>query len=169
MPIPCTRASRWPRLFANSAAAIFIAASGTTNIVYGFGKGDSLATSLVWAAGAVAIVLALSWPALIRSVDAKRWSAAAISLVALMLSGAYSVTAALGSAAGGRANAAAIEVATADARARAFAIRRGRGAVSPHCVWREHRSVRSARYSLGLGVTVRGRSRGVLKQSSIAR
>jgi hypothetical protein len=45
MPIPCTRALRWPRLFANSAAAIFIAASGTTNIVYGFGKGDTLATS----------------------------------------------------------------------------------------------------------------------------
>jgi hypothetical protein len=66
----------------------------------------------------VAIVLALSWPALIRSVDAKQWSAAAISLVALMLSGAYSVTAALGSAAGGRANAAATEVATADARAK---------------------------------------------------
>jgi hypothetical protein len=123
MPITCTRASRWPRLFANSAAAIFIAASGTTNIVYGFGKGDTLATSLVWAsvAGAVAIVLALSWPALIRSLDQKRWSAAAISLVALLLSGTYSVTAALGSAASGRANAAATETANVDARAKAQA------------------------------------------------
>ena len=62
-------------------------------------KGDRPATSLVWAgvAGAVAIVFALSWPALIRSVDAKRYSAALIALVAMLLSGAYSVTAALGS------------------------------------------------------------------------
>jgi hypothetical protein len=104
-----------PARCAYTASAIFISASGLTNL------------------------------ALIRSVDAKRWSAAAIPLVALMLLGAYSVTAALGSAAGGRANAAAIEVATADARARAFAVRRGRGAVSPHCVWRDHRSIRSAR------------------------
>ena len=72
-------------------------------------------------AGAVAIVFALSWPALIRSVDARRWSAALISLVALALSGAYSVTAALGSASGGRVNAAAIETATTDARTKAQA------------------------------------------------
>src|SRR5438477_7941125 len=45
-------------------------------------------------------VFALSWPALIRSVDARRWSATLISLVALTLSGAYSITAALGSASG---------------------------------------------------------------------
>jgi hypothetical protein len=56
MPIPCTRASRWPRLFANSAAAIFIAASGTTNVVYGFGKGNSLATSCC------GLVLPAPWP-----------------------------------------------------------------------------------------------------------
>jgi hypothetical protein len=82
-----------------------------------------LATSLVWAgvAGAVVIVLALSWPALIRSVEAKQWSAAAISLVALLLSGAYSVTAALGSAAGARASATATETATTVARAKAQA------------------------------------------------
>jgi hypothetical protein len=39
-----------------------------------------------------------------------------VALVALVLAGAYSVTAALGSAAGGRANAATTETATADAR-----------------------------------------------------
>ena len=79
------------------------------------------ATSIVWSgvAGAVAIVFALSWPALIRSVDAKRYSAALIALVAMLLSGAYSVTAALGSASGGRANAAATETATTDARTKA--------------------------------------------------
>jgi hypothetical protein len=103
--IPIATASPWPARAAYFSASIFIGASGTTNVVYGFSRGDTLATSLVWAgvAGAVAIVFALAWPALIRSVDAKRWSAALISLVALVLAGAYSVTAALGSAAGGRA------------------------------------------------------------------
>jgi hypothetical protein len=115
--------SPWPARCAYLSSAIFIVASGMTNIVYGFGKGDSLATSCVWAgvAGAVAIVLALSWPALIKSVDARRWSAAMFSLMALLLSGAYSVTAALGSAAGARAMAAATETATTDARANAKA------------------------------------------------
>src|SRR6476660_8755619 len=123
MLIATTTASPWPGRCAYISATIFIAASGATNVVYGWSKGDSLATSLVWAgvAGAVAIVFALSWPALIRSVDAKRWSAALISLVALVLAGTYSVTAALGSAAGGRANAAATETATTDARTKAQA------------------------------------------------
>lgn len=123
MTIPIATASPWPARAAYFSAAIFIAASGTTNIVYGWSKGDLLATSLVWAgvAGAVAINFALSWPALIRSVDAKQWSAALISLVALVLAGAYSVTAALGSAAGGRANAAATETATTDPRMKAQA------------------------------------------------
>jgi hypothetical protein len=121
--IPIATASPWPARAAYFSAAIFIATSATTNIVYGWNKGDSLVTSLVWAgvSGAVAIVFALAWPALIRSVDAKRWSAALISLVALLLAGAYSVSAALGSAAGGRANAAATETATADARTKAQA------------------------------------------------
>ena len=123
MTIPTTTASPWPARCAYISAAIFTAASGLTNLTYGWQKGDTLATSLVWSgvAGAVAIVFALSWPALIRSVDARRWSAALISLVALALSGAYSVTAALGSASGGRVNAAAIETATTDARTKAQA------------------------------------------------
>jgi len=121
--------SPWPARCAYLSSAIFIGASGTTNVVYGFGKGDSLATCCVWAgvAGAVAIVLALSWPALIRSVEAKRWSAALISLVALLLSGTYSVTAALGSAAGGRANAAATEAARIDACTHTSRIRHREG------------------------------------------
>jgi hypothetical protein len=105
------------------SATIFIGASGATNLTYGWQKGSDLASSCVWAAvaGAVAIVFALSWPALIRSVDARRYSAALIALAAMLLSGAYCVTAALGSAAGGRANAAATETATTDARAKAQA------------------------------------------------
>jgi hypothetical protein len=121
--IPTTAASPWPARAAYFSASIFISASGVTNVIYGFNKGDNLATSLVWAgvAGAVAIVFALAWPALIRSVDAKRWSATLISFVALLLAGTYSVTAALGSAAGGRANVAAAETAATDTRIKAQA------------------------------------------------
>ena len=121
MPIPITAASPWPARCAYLSAAIFTAASGTTNLIYGWQKGTDLPTSLVWGAvsGGVSIVFALSWPALIRSVDAQRYGAALIALVAMLLSGAYSVTAALGSAAAGRTNAAAAETATWDARAKA--------------------------------------------------
>src|SRR5947207_12938376 len=91
MTTPTTTASPWPARCAYISAVIFTAASGLTNLAYGWQKGDTLATSLVWSgvAGAVSIVFALSWPALIRSVDARRWSATLISLVALTLSGAY--------------------------------------------------------------------------------
>ena len=73
MTIHIATASPWPARAAYFSAAIFIAASGTTNVLYGWSKGDSLATSLVWAgvAGAVAIIFALAWPALIRSVDGR--------------------------------------------------------------------------------------------------
>ena len=78
---------------------------------------------LTWAAvaAAVAIIFSLSWPALIRSLEARRWSAAVVTLAALLLSGAYSVTAALGSAAGGRADAATIETEITGTRKRAQA------------------------------------------------
>ena len=121
MSIPTTTASPWPSRAAYFSAAIFIGASGATNILYGWQKGTDLPTSLVWAAvaGAVAIVFALAWPAVLKSLEAKRWSAAALSLFALVLAGSYSVTAALGSAAGGRMNAATAETATKDDRKKA--------------------------------------------------
>ncbi len=83
--------------------------------------GLDLGSSVVWASvsAAVSIVFALSWPALIRSLDAKQWSRALIVLVALILTGAYSISAALGSAMGGRANAAAEERSITDARTKA--------------------------------------------------
>jgi hypothetical protein len=115
--------SGWPAGLAFLASAIFASASAGTNLFYGWGKGISLCDSLVWAGVSlgVSIVFALSWPALIRSLDAKRYGAAAIAFVAMVLSGAYSVTAALGSASGGRTNAAAAETATTDARTKAQA------------------------------------------------
>ena len=66
MTIHIATASPWTVRAAYFSAAIFIAGSGTTNVTYGCSKGDTLATSLVWAG----VVFALSWPALIRSVDA---------------------------------------------------------------------------------------------------
>jgi hypothetical protein len=53
-----------------------------------------------------------------KALDAKRWSVAFVSLVALVLAGSYSVTAALGNASGGRINTAASETAATDARAK---------------------------------------------------
>jgi hypothetical protein len=121
--IPTTTASPWPPRAAYFSAAVFIGASGATNVIYGWQKGTDLPTSFVWAgvAGAVAVIFALSWPALIRSVEARRWSAALVSLLALVLAGTYSVTAAVGSAAGGRTNAATQETAVTDVRTKAQA------------------------------------------------
>ncbi|RTL67522.1 MAG: hypothetical protein EKK41_16870 [Hyphomicrobiales bacterium] len=118
-----TSASRWPARAAWLSAAIFSTASISTNTVYGWSKGTDLPTSIIWAgvAAAVAVVFGLSWPALIQAVERRRWSAALVALAALLLSGAYSVTAALGSASGGRTQAANEEKDTTDARARAQA------------------------------------------------
>ena len=65
MSIPIATASPWPARAAYLSAAIFSAASGITNLNYGWSKGSDPASSLVWAgvAGAVAVVFALSWPA----------------------------------------------------------------------------------------------------------
>ena len=66
----------------------------------------------------VSIVFALSWPAVLISLDRKQWSRAAMAFVALLLTGTYSVSAALGSAMGGRANAAIEQQDKADNRAK---------------------------------------------------
>jgi hypothetical protein len=98
-------------------------ASAGTNLHYGISKGADAASSVVWGAVSVAvsIVFALSWPSVIKAVERKQWTLVPMALAALILTGAYSVTAALGSASGGRTNAAALETATTDARAKAQA------------------------------------------------
>ena len=123
MSVPTAAAGPWPARCAYISAAIFLAASGTANVVYGYSKGSDLASSLVWAgvAGAVALLAALAWPAFIRSIEARRWSAAAMAFVALALATTYSTVAALGSAAGARMQAAASETATTGIRQRAEA------------------------------------------------
>jgi DNA-binding transcriptional regulator YiaG len=111
-------ASPWPSRAAYAASAVFLAASGSINVTYGWAKGETFASSLTWAAvsAGVAVVFALAWPALIR---ARSWSEIGVALAALTLAGSYSITAALGSAAGSRYNAATTEQSTTDARKRA--------------------------------------------------
>ena len=83
----------WPVRLAYFAAGLFTAASGGTNLTYGSSKGSDLPTSLVWAAVsiAVSIVFALSWPAVIRSIDARQWTRAIMVMIALLITGAYFV------------------------------------------------------------------------------
>ncbi len=111
----------WPARLAYAAALIFTAASGTTNLLYGWSKGTDFGSSLVWATVSlgVSIVFSLSWPAFIRATDDKQNVRAFIILIGLLLTGTYSVSAALGSAYGGRVQASVNETEKADARAKA--------------------------------------------------
>lgn len=114
----------WPARAAYASAIIFIAASGGTNLIYGWNKGTDLASSLVWAAVSVgvSIIFALSWPALSRNVENRSASRAVLIFVGMLLTGTYSVVAALGSASGGRTEAAAQEGYASSARARSQAV-----------------------------------------------
>ena len=94
MTIVSTRAATsWQARTCYIAAALFTLASGGTNLTYGWGKGSDPASSLVWAAVSVgvSIIFAFSWPALINSLDRKQWARAVMVLVALVVTGAYSV------------------------------------------------------------------------------
>ena len=111
----------WPARLAYAAALIFTAASGTTNLLYGWGKGTDFGSSLVWATVSlgVSIVFSLSWPAFIRATDQTQHVRAFIILVGLLLTGTYSVSAALGSAYGGRVQASTVQTDRDAARAKA--------------------------------------------------
>jgi hypothetical protein len=91
------RAPTWPAHLSFLAAGLFTLASGGTNLFYGIAKGTDAASSLVWATVSigVSIIFALSWPAFIVSLDRRQWARAALVLIALFLTGTYSVTAAL--------------------------------------------------------------------------
>jgi hypothetical protein len=118
MLTPTPAGAAWPARLAYCAAATFTLASAGTNLNYGISKGADTATSVVWAAVSVAvsIVFALSWPAVIKAVERRQWAMVPMGVAALLLTGAYSVTAALGSASGGRANASATEQLITDQR-----------------------------------------------------
>jgi hypothetical protein len=121
MTVQTPGGSPWPARCAYTAAGLFSAASSITNLLYGIAKGTDFGTSLVWGAvsAAASIVFALSWPSVLISADRKQWSRTAMAFVALLLTGTYSVTAALGSAVGGRASAAIEEQAANDRKAKA--------------------------------------------------
>lgn len=113
-----------PRLASNishGVALTLLAASATMNTAYGWSKGDTFATQCVWAAIAAgsAIIFTLAFPALTKAFENRNWSAVLVALLGLVLFGAHNVTAALGSAAGGRTNAATAEADTADIRNKA--------------------------------------------------
>ncbi len=88
--------SAWQTKCCYTAASLFSGASGLTNLLYGIAKGTDFSTSLVWGAVSVgvSVVFALAWPALLMSIDRRRWSRATMVLIALLLTGAYSVSAA---------------------------------------------------------------------------
>jgi hypothetical protein len=100
--------SHIPSTLAITAAVIFTLASAATNLFYGISKGIDLPSSIVWGSVAVAasIGLALAPSAFLVSLSTKRYPAALIAFLAVLIFGAYSVTAALGSASGGRVSAA---------------------------------------------------------------
>ena len=110
MPIPTTTASPWPARCAYISAAIFTAASGLTNLIYGWQKGD---TSRPRSCGRGSPGPSPSCSPSLAGPDSSRLiagsgRAALISLVALLLSGRVQlISAALGSASGGPDNAAA--------------------------------------------------------------
>jgi hypothetical protein len=116
--VDTTLAVCWPARLAYAAALLFSAASTITNFLYGIAKGTDFGTSLIWAtvSVAVSIVFALSWPALMLSIESRSWSRVLATLFALLLTGSYSITAALGSASGGRTNAAMAEHAITEQR-----------------------------------------------------
>jgi uncharacterized membrane protein len=112
--------SHVPSTLAVAAAVIFTLASAATNLFYGINKGIDLPSSIVWGSVAVAasIGLALAPSAFFLTLAGKRYTAAATALVAALVFGAYSVTAALGSASGGRMTAATEADEISQARAR---------------------------------------------------
>jgi hypothetical protein len=58
MPVNVSSASSWPCRAAYAASAVFLAASGCINTVYGWSKGETLAGSLTWAGVSAAVAVA---------------------------------------------------------------------------------------------------------------
>jgi hypothetical protein len=83
--------------------------------------GDDWALAGTWGGVAIAasLVTALAFPAVLRALEDRKWSRAAMATMALTLCGSYSVSAALGSASGSRINAARTEQSDQGSRARA--------------------------------------------------
>jgi hypothetical protein len=113
----------WPSRLAYAASLLFTFTSAATNAVYGFNRGADLPSALIWLLVSVAasVVFALSVPALLKSLAARKWAQALLVCIGFVVCGSYSVVAALGSASGGRADAAQFETAMTSNRVRAQA------------------------------------------------
>lgn len=87
-----------------TAGVAFLFASAVTNWTYATSRTSDPIQSLVWGSVAVAAsaILALAPSAFIKSLQQRAFGAAVLAVVATILFGAYSVTAALGSATGNR-------------------------------------------------------------------
>lgn len=102
-PIHKRRASI-PTFLAYLAGCTFTLASAATNLTYAIARADTLAPQIIWGSVAVAasVALALAPSAIVANLASRKYGAASLALVAALIFGAYSVTAALGSATGGR-------------------------------------------------------------------
>lgn len=116
-------AASWQSKVAYAAAALFTLTSASTNALYGWQKGADGPSALIWLTVSVAasIVFALSVPALLQSIAARKIAQSLLVCVGLATCGTYSVVAALGSASGGRQDAAHAESTLHSARKRAQA------------------------------------------------
>ena len=76
MTITTPATSGIPASLSYCASLIFIGVSGSLNVAYGASKATDLPGQIIWGslAAAVAVVLVLSWPAMIRSLEARRWA-----------------------------------------------------------------------------------------------
>jgi hypothetical protein len=113
--LPQTSTLSLSAVLAYAAATLFILASAATNFLYGWQKGATVPESVVWSSVSVAasIVFALSWPALSSATSLRR---TCLVLMAMLITGCYSIVAALGSASGGRVNAHTTEQATTETK-----------------------------------------------------
>ena len=119
MTTPSTSASNFQAKLAFSCAALFSLASISTNAVYGWSKGSSFPSSVIWSLLAIAVgaTLLLSTAALFRAIASRTYVQAGFIALGLLLCGTYSVVAAVGSATGQRLSAALSEDNTATRRA----------------------------------------------------
>lgn len=109
------------RALAITAGCVFTLASGLTNFLYALGKTHDLGQQILWCSVALAasLSLAIAPSALIDSANRKSASGLLLSMVAIALFGAYSLSGALGSAIGNRLDSEAIEVASSGNKERA--------------------------------------------------
>lgn len=97
----------WQAKVAFGCSALFALTSISTNAVYGWTKGDTLPSQIIWAALAIATgtTLLLATAALFKALAAKRWGHAFFVAFGLLLCSTYSIVAAVGSATGQRVSA----------------------------------------------------------------